>query len=177
MANKRKDRVPPTRKVSMPSNNGNLENPNVPPDIVWNESDPPILFACTQHTEHDPRCDGNCPRIVSTESIINLINEGRAYARINMSFLGLPQSLMNGPFPGIPVEIYDLFLRVSVLQEIILEQLDITKDEIDERFRVMKYNGLRSIREEVEPQLRKQRLEQQLGVGRKPLLGPNGEML
>lgn len=155
--------------------NGDGTPPGIPADLVWDAENPPIIYECTQDIEHAPDCDGTCEGMVVSESMVNLINEGRAYGRAQMSFLGVPQSMSMLGIPGVNVEILDLFVRVNILQDILIENFDVSKEEIDERFRVAKFNKLNEIRTAIEPTLREKRLEQQLGVAKKSILGPDGK--
>lgn len=155
--------------------NGNSSQ-YVPPDIKWDENDPPVIFACSQHTEHHPQCERNCERMMTTEALVNLLNEARAWARIEMVPLGLPKSLANGPFNGVNIDILDTDITATVLKEIILEKFDdIDEEDINERFRIAKYNKLHAIRETIEPDIKQARLKAQLGVN--PIIGPDGRPL
>lgn len=161
-------------ETPMAEGNGTGVNPDIPQDIEWNDSEPIVIFECSQHTEHAEGCDGDCGSRVLTESMVNLINEGRAYARANMSFLGIPQSMTMLGIPGQNVELFDLYIRVQTLQEVVLDKLDMDLEEFDEIFRTNKFNRLREVRESIEPSLKEARLKQQLGVAHKPILGPDG---
>src|ERR1700756_4209738 len=117
-------RIPGMRMVPMPAN-GNAEV-EVPPDLVWDENNPPFIHKCSQHTEHNPKCDGNCEGHFFDESEVKLGNEARAWARAGMNFHGVPFGL---PFPGITVELFDLELKFELLQQIVLDHEMITWDE------------------------------------------------
>lgn len=156
--------------------NGNSD-PSIPPDLVWDENDPPIVFSCSQHTEHAPRCDGSCEAKVCDESLVNLLNEARAYARAGMSFNGIPAAMSGGPWSGLNVEIYDLEVRTLLLQNIIQEQFGISDDDINRQFRELKYKLLHDVRIAVEPDIKRARLEAQVGVQKSRIVGPHGELL
>lgn len=160
---------------------GNGSSPGwIPPDLVWDEDNHPIIFPCSQHTEHHPNCDGNCgePTELDSESQVELLNEGRKYARIGMSFFGVPAAY-NGVIPvrGIAVELVDLLMWLQAAKEVIMEKLDFSEFEFEELYRTKKLEFLRNIREANEENIKRARTEQMMAVAKKPLLGPDGNPL
>lgn len=166
-------------KVSGTFQNGGNAN-WVPPDIRWDEENHPVIFACSQHIEHHPRCDGNCgePTELDSESQVELLNEGRRYARLGISFAGIPASHMGHiPVPGIPIELVDLLMWLEAVKQIILDTTpQLSEFDLEEVYREKKLEFLRSIREANEEQIKKARTQQQIAVATKPgLLGPDGQ--
>lgn len=167
-----KGRTPP-----MSSPNGNSMTPNVPPDIVWDEDSPPLIFSCSQHTEHDPRCKGDCESEFITNRLqVELMNEGRAWARAGMSFLGIPSAYeAHTPVPGIHVELFDLECKVQALLDFVVDSVGVDREVLEDKFREFKLDALRRIREINEESVRRQRAEASLGIINRPgLLGPDG---
>lgn len=154
--------------------NGNAPT-NIPADVVWDENNPPVIYACSQYTEHDPACEGDCESQVATENLVKLMNEGFAYRRAGMSYYGIVASYSMIPVSGIPVEVFDVMMLVEVLRDHIVETTDITEDELHEKFRIHKYEFLHNVREASEARVRKQRAANALGIVEGPgLLGPDG---
>lgn len=162
----------PNRIPGIPGNgNADME---IPPDLVWDEDNPPIIFPCSQHTEHHPMCPGNDPSItLDSELQVELLNEARAWARIGMNFRGVPTSLAHLT-PGIQVELVDIMCWFEVMRDIVIEMSDIELFEFEEKFRERKLLTLRTIREQNEANIKKQRLVNQFGIVEKKVLGPDG---
>jgi hypothetical protein len=156
--------------------NGNSD-PRIPPDIGWNENDPPAIFTCSQHVEHSVNCDGSCESEVITESQVKLLNEARAWARIPMSFEGVPTCFPDGAFDGVKVDIFSEKIHVSALQKVIIDAGLATQDEIDEVYQTMKTEVMQTIRTEYEDWVRRQTLQQKMALPDKRLLGPDGQVL
>ena len=156
-------------RITPTMGNGDVPNMQVPPDLVWDENDPPIIHNCSQHTEHQPMCNGHCgSRPVVSELQIKLMNEARAWARLEMPMMGVP---MNMPFPGIPVEIVDLLVWLEVTKDVLKEAGIIEEFEFEEKYRERKLELLTAIRDRNEGRLKRARL----GVPeRPPLFGPDG---
>jgi hypothetical protein len=154
--------------------NGNVPNMQIPPDVIWDENDPPRIYDCSQHTEHQPTCDGNCEsRLVVSEKQAELMNEARAWARLEMPFNGVPFGL---PFPGIPVEVVDLLCWLEVTKEQLYEAGIVEEFEFEEKYRDKKLELLRTIRSQHEDRIKRQRVASSLGIiERPPLLGPDGQ--
>lgn len=167
MSKNRQGKVPGMRS------NG-ATNPAIPPDLEWDEDNPPEIFPCSQHTEHAPGCPGTEDAIqLDSESQVRLINEARAWARVGMNFTGVPAGF---PATGIPVELVDLLVWAQVVREIVIELAGITEFEYEEKFREAKFELLNSIRVRHEDEVKKRRVADQLGiVQRPPLLGPDGQ--
>jgi hypothetical protein len=55
-----------------PMNNGDSMS-GVPPDLVF--SDDVYFYSCSQHTEHEATCMGNCEKVYPDEYQVMLINE------------------------------------------------------------------------------------------------------
>lgn len=152
--------------------------PNVPPDIEWNEDDPPVVFNCSNHIEHDARCNGECGWFIPNESQVDLMNEARAWARVGMNFFGIPTAYAGTiPVNGIHVELFDLECKFQVLREMVIELAGIDEEELEERFRKFKLTAMRNIREQNEAAVRSQRAAEMLRIAKKPLLGPDGNPL
>lgn len=169
---KKKGRTLPMSSLS----NGNSV-PGIPPDIEWNDDDPPVIYSCSQHIEHRPDCDGSCEPEVTTESQINLLNEARAWARIPMSFQGVPTCFPDGAFDGIKVNIFDEKLRNMALQKILIDNGLATQEEIDELYLELKLEVLQDIRRQYEQAVRRHKMEETLALPDKRLFGPDGKVL
>lgn len=164
----------------MMMHNGNSDF--VPPDLVWDENDPPKIFPCSQHITHSPRCDGKCciePMTIDTELQVDLLNEARAYARAGMSFKGVPEAYANSiPIPGMQVELFDMLIWLQTLAEVVAEAGLIGKDDLNEKFRANKLVIMREQRDRHEAQVRKSAIANKFGIVEKPpLLGPDGTPL
>ena len=163
----------PNRMPGMRMNNGDVPNMQVPPDIVWDEDDPPEIFNCSQHIEHQPMCNGNCgSHHVVSEKQVALMNEARAWARLEMPFNGVP---FGTPFPGIPVELVDLLCWLETTKDVLYEAGIVEEFEFEEKYRARKLELMTSIRTTHEDRIKKQRVQASLGIpDRPPLLGPDG---
>lgn len=174
-AGRGKSNQPRIPRMNAPGN-GLHPHIEVPDDLVWDEDNPPIIYPCSQHTEHHPfECPGpdKCPPIqLDSESQVMLLNEGRAWSRAGMNWHGIP---MNFPGNGIPVEIVDLLIYIEVMKPMLLQLTDTTEFELEEAFREKKLKMLTTIRGRHEDRVRKQRVANTLGIVEKPpLLGPDG---
>ena len=159
----------------MPSNGAHRVQ--VPPDIAWDESNPIFIHSCSQHVNHAHDCDRkDCTSWAPTESEVKLLNEGRAWARVGMSFHGVPTCIAN-QVPGIAVNIYDLKLRIETMQSLLIEAGVFTAEECDERFREIKLADMQRMRAESEETVKQQQLQQMMAVPDHRILGPNGEPL
>lgn len=166
------NRVPGMREMS----NGGM-GMEIPPDLVWDEDDPPYIYPCSQHTEHHPMCPGNEPPIqLDSELQVEALNEGRRWARAGMSFEGVPAAYQGKvPIPGIAVELVDILMWLDVIKDVVIEMSTMTPFEFEEKFREYKIGFLRGIREANEDKVKKRRVANSLGiVNRPPLLGPDG---
>lgn len=161
--------------MRIPNGNSIME---VPPDLVWDEDNPPIIFGCTQHTEHHPQCPqgSECPPIqLDSESQVDLLNEARAWNRAGMNYHGLPFGF---PGQGIPVEILDLLIWVEAMKDVVIELSGISEFEFEEKFRERKLGLLQQVRGKHEDRVRRQRVASSIGIVEKPpLLGPDGRPL
>jgi hypothetical protein len=114
----------------------------------------------------------------ATENLVKLVNEAHAWARAQMSFFGVPFAYRGFlPVQGIEIELFDLEIKVRLLQTIIEDKLGFTREQLDDMFRGMKADRLREIREANEEEVKSQRLQAQLGVHRKPIFGPGGDII
>ena len=174
------------RTLPMSSLNGEgASKPTIPPDIEWDENDPPVIFRCTNHTEHAPDCDGDCEALECTEWQVKLLNEGKAWRRLDMDFRGIPTVIADVmPVNGIHVEIFDQQCTLMALQQVLMDNGLLDKTELDEKFREAKYTIMHDVRVQNEEQIKAMRdaaLEQEkraaLGLPPKRLLGPHGEQL
>jgi hypothetical protein len=173
-----KTKVPTKRRAHLLGDNGASNAGRIPDDIKWSDDEPITIFACSQGLEHIPQCDGTCPSNVIDESMCKLINEGLAWRRANMNFMGVPAAYENViPVPGLKVELFDLELKFELLRGIVLELAGISEEEIDVRFREFKLERLREIRQANEAMVRQAHAAQTLGIQPKRILGPNGELL
>lgn len=152
---------------------------NIPPDIEWDEDNPPTIFTCSQHTEHQPGCDGSCEANINpTKLEIELLNEARAWARAGMNFHGVPRAY-DGVIrvPGINVELFDLECKMQVFRQALIDIVGIDEQDLEERFREYKLSIMRHIREMNEAAVRRSRMEASLAIPKKPLFGPDGRPL
>lgn len=153
--------------------NGDGTVPGIPPDLEWSED--LILHSCSYHTEHINGCPGTCEDIRPDQLHVDLLNEGRAWRRLDMDFRGIPSALMGGPYAGVGVEIWDLQHHISALEELLVTAGIATRDEIDDKFRETKLQAMRHIREESEEMVRRARMKERIAMPNRPgLLGPDG---
>lgn len=158
---------------------GNGNSTQVPDDVIWDENDPPQLFNCTNLQHHNPDCDGNCGYLeFVTENMVNLINEGLAWARAGMNWRGIP-AIYGGkiPIPGYPVELIDILVWCEILRDKVIELTGSDKLEFDDEFAKAKYEKLHEMRMDAEEGVRRQRIADRFGVVKQPLLGPDGNPL
>lgn len=166
------NRIPGMRE----SSNGEM-GMEIPPDLVWDEDDPPYIYPCSQHSEHHPMCPGNEDAIqLDSESQVEILNEGRRWARAGMAFNGIPAAYQGKiPITGIAVELVDLLMWLDVVKDMVIELSGSTPFEFEERYRDYKIKFLREIREANEDKIKKARVANSIGVvERPPLLGPDG---
>lgn len=151
----------------------------VPPDLVWDEDNPPIIFQCSQDVQHDVRCNGHCGSVqLDSELQVTLLNEGRAWARAGMNFKGIPEAYQGViPVPGINVELVDLLMWLETIKDIVRELSGMSEFEFQEKFREKKLEFLSIIRETNEARVKKQRVANSLGIAKKPIFGPDGNPL
>lgn len=170
--NKKKGRTLPM------SANGNHDS-GIPPDIEWDEDNPPTVYSCSEHITHAAHCDGSCPELdIVTENVVNLLNEARAWARVGMSFHGVPSSLPPGTFDGVTVNIFDERMRAMALQRVLINAGLVTEDEIDELYREIKYEIMHEMRMSYEEHVKRVKLQQQIAVpAPNRIIGPDGRPL
>lgn len=163
-----------------PPRNGDAPQ-EVPPDLVWDENNHPIIFDCSLDTVHTNECRGRCGsgNELTTETQVALLNEARAFARAGMSFMGVPAAYEGViKLPGIKVELVDLLMWLEALKDIILEISDYTEFDLDEKYREHKLDLLRGVRHYNEETVKRKRAAARLGIVEKPgLLGPDGQPL
>jgi hypothetical protein len=164
------------RTLPMSSQNGNSV-PGIPPDIEWNEDNPPVIYECSQHVEHHPACGGDCDGEVASEATVKLLNEARAWARIPMSFHGVPTCFPDGAFDGVKVNIFDEKLRNMALQKVLIDAGLTTQEEVDEIYLELKFDTLYNIRTEYQEAVKRQKMQETLALPDKRLYGPNGQIL
>jgi len=162
--------------------NGNGKNQNVPPDIVWNEDEPPFVYNCSGHTEHHPKCDGKCNGEYYTENEVKLTNLAREFARNRMVPYGIIKAYaMAGvpPTQGMQVDPFDVLLWMETLLEVLSEANIIDRAAVEVRWQERKISAMEGILESVAPQLKQARANQALGIVTpdKRLLGPDGQPL
>lgn len=151
----------------------------IPDDIVWDEDNHPVIFQCSQHTEHHPACNGECgePTELDTPSQVEILNEGRRYARAGMSFMGVPAAYQGKlPIPGISIELVDLFMWLKAAKKLIQSYCDVSEFEFEEAYRAEKIDFLRTVREANEEAVKQAELRSKMAIAEKPgLLGPDGQ--
>lgn len=104
-------------------------NGGVPPNVVWDEKDPPIVNMCTQNIGiHAPNCEGDCDKRLATETETELINEYREWTRAGMDVNKLQfnpfraQSTLNA-LSAIIVEEFGQERVDKMYQELLLERM------------------------------------------------------
>lgn len=161
-----------------PSSNGSGGEEGVPPDLEWDADNPPVIFSCSQHTEHMPNCPGDCGEHVCTEGTVLMANEARAWSRAGMSWSGVPTAYAGKvPIGGINVELVDLETKIHVLVELLKDVTNLSQEELDDMWLAHKAGYLRRIREDNEEMVRRTRAASALGIKNKRLLGPDGQPL
>jgi hypothetical protein len=110
------------------------------------------------------------------ESEVLLMNEARAWARIGMSFHGVPTCIA-GQVNGIQVNIFDERIRLATMQEFLIEAGICTLDELDEKFRANKLEAMQEMRANNEDAVKAAFIKQKIATPDKRLLGPHGEIL
>lgn len=165
------------RTLPMSSLSNGNGPPGIPPDIEWDADNPPTVYECSQHTEHSSDCNGDCEGETITEGQVRLLNEARAWARIPMSFQGVPTCLPDGAFDGVKIDIFSEKMRSSALQKIIIDAGLATLEEIDEVYQNLKVEAMQTIRNDYEDYVKRQKLQQKMALPDKRLFGPNGEVI
>ena len=173
---KHQDHMRRQQRRKMQPNNGTGEPPGIPPDMVWDEDNPPYIHMCSQYIEHLDGCDGSCEGMFTTENQVKIINESRAWARLGQVFHGIP-SPMSGMVPGISVEIFDQNCRMQAIEELIVESSWVNREEIDDRHRRIKYEIMHELRMGFEEDLKKQQAQAIVRPTKPPIIGPHGEIL
>lgn len=158
------------------NSNGN-SNPTVPPDLVWSDDEPLVLNACSQHTDHRNGCKGDCETFTPNEMQVALMNEGRAWARIPMSYQGVPTCFPDGAFDGIKVDSFDLKMRIHTMQVLMLKAGICTEEEIEQTFCELKLEALQQIREQYQSVVKLHQAQQMMAIPDKRILGPDGQAL
>lgn len=164
----------------VPTNTNGPSNPEIPDDLVWDADNPPIIYPCSQDINHAPFCKGDEDGVaLDSELQIQLMNEGRAWARLGMSFQGIPAAYQGViPRPGIAVELVDLLSWMETMRGVLVELSGMTAFDFEEKFREFKLNFLREIRLATEERVKKERVVSSIGIVEKPgLLGPDGQPL
>ena len=162
--------------------NGNGKNQNVPPDIVWDEDNPPFICNCSGLTEHGPRCNGECGGEYYTENEVRLTNLAREFARNKMVPYGIIKAYaMAGvpPSQGMQVDPFDLLLWMETLLEVLSEADIIDRAAVEIRWQERKIAAMEEVLESIAPQIKEQRAKQALGIltPEKKLFGPDGQPL
>lgn len=153
--------------------------PQVPPDLVWDDDNPPKIFPCSLDTQHEKGCRGQEQSIVLESRLqVEVLNEGRAWARAGMNFQGVPAAYQGViPVTGINVELVDMLMWLEAMKELLLEISDISEFDIQERFRAKKLEFLQAIRNANEEKVKSQRIRNQIGLAQKGIIGPDGRRL
>ena len=176
-AGKGKPNQIPGIRVNRPNGDSSSDAPD---DLVWDESNPPKIYPCSQSVEHHPQCPGNDEaQELDSELQVKLLNEAHAWVRAGMSFGGVPAAYQQHiPIAGIKIELVDLLQWLEVIKDVVIEMNDMTEFEFQEKFREKKLAFLQEIRLANEAQVRRQRVADSVGiVQRPPLLGPDGNPL
>lgn len=135
-----------------------MYNGGVPPNITYDENDPPIKNGCTGRIGlHNKDCKGNCDRVKATKLETELENEVREWARIGMDTRYVQHDLfrMNQQIRAI----------IKILQSMIHEEL------LNEEFQLCTLEEMRGIRLANQDQVKKQNL------GTPGIIGPDGKRL
>jgi hypothetical protein len=149
-----------TKVPGTPTRAGDLPAPD---DLVWNPENPLKVNMCSKRANaHEPDCDGNCGYEELDELDVQINNERFAWMRA-----GLGTDM-------IPHNVFHMSNQIDAL----IEVLGYTEDsKFSDAYRRILLNKLKAFRAVHEEDFRKARLAAQLGVGRKPIIGPNGGIL
>lgn len=148
----------------MPSVPGSF-NGGIPPNIVWDEDNPPIAHSCSGGLMHAPDCDGSCADGEPLKEYeVDLLNEHREWGRVGMN-------------PGmitISSTSFDLEVRVGGLSEFLVEKGIIDVEELNEFYIRMRIDRMRELRLANQDAVKRARL----GLPGKPqIFGPGGNPL
>lgn len=141
-------------------------NGGIPPNVVWDENNPPIKHSCSDNPlVHIPDCKGDCEDgDAMGEHEVELLNEHLEWSRIGMN----PQLI------GTVLTPFDMDLRISVLSTFLADQGIIDLDELNVVLTRSRVERMKKLREDNQEAVRRMRL----GMPPKPpLLGPTGEPL
>lgn len=148
----------------MPSIPGSF-NGGIPPNIVWDENNPPPKYSCSNGITHAPGCDGRCPDPgYMKEYDVEMINEQREWLRVGMH----PNEIVIGSPP------FDLELRPTILADFLHEKGVIDSEEFNEYFVRARAERMKKIRLENQEQAKRMKF----GLPPKPqMFGPGGQPL
>jgi len=156
--------------------NGNVPNPNVPPNLEWDEDNPPFVYECSEYTEHRPECNGECEGRFWVESEVKLSNLAKEYARNQMSYAGVIEAYRAVPIlpGGFPVDPFYHEMWLESLQDILIDKGLVTRDELNELWRQKMITRMETVLGTVLPQLKEARTKAALGIQDKKIIGPGG---
>jgi len=153
-------------KGPMSDNGNSARQRGIPPNIEWDEDNPPVVYTCSADLKHDPNCDGTCDEIKLAHYETLLSNEAKEWARVGLD----PE--------GIAANSLDAAMQVNAIRELLVEAGVLNQEDVDERYRKLKLTILQDMRSQLEPQIREAKTAAMLGVRPGPtLLGPHGEIL
>jgi len=136
-------------------------NGGVPPNIVWDEDNPPIKYACSQNVLHGPGCDGSCGADgFMTEAQVRMENETREWQRVGMNPDGI----------GTRITPWNMDVKINAVVEFLNEKGIIDITELNDYFLTVKVNMMQQIREMNQEAAKRAKL----GLPPKGLLGPDG---
>ncbi len=103
------------------------------------------VFECSGTQVHNQSCEGDCNIRHLDPLEIEINEERKKWELAGMLPMGVPQQL-GGMVPGVPIDILQTSIALAALTEAVYD-LGVDKDELNNKYRQMYLERLRTIRE------------------------------
>lgn len=137
-------------------------NGGVPPNLVWDEDNPPVRNGCTGEIgeHHTDDCDGSCEKIPLSQLEVELTNEHREWARLGMHTNNISHDL------------FRMDNQIGALIQVVGRMLgEGGEQELNEAFQLECLKQMRGIRFTYQEQAKRSKL----GLPpKRSVLGPDG---